>query len=295
MPKAISRTLSFVPFCAPTLVPQAPAGDGWIHEIKHDGYRCQIVIQGTSVRVFTRNGYDWTERYQPVAIAGAMLDCESAIIDGEMIVQDEQGRSDFEALAAAIRRAPARLVFFAFDLLHLDGQDLRKRPLLERRARLRDLIHADARSPIQFSDHVAGGGPAFFAEVEKMGLEGIVSKRADSLYRSGPSRRWLKIKCWTESEFTIVGAEIDRRGIPIAILARDTDEGLAFAGGAVIALKGADRDKLAVQLDRLAVERTALKLSRAGARWIRPELRVRVKHLRGAGALRHASVKALLD
>ena len=133
-----TRPLSFIPFCAPLLVAEPPGGDGWIHEIKHDGYRSQLVVDGRSVCCFTRNGYDWSERYQPMIVAGAMLDCESAIIDGEMIVQGEDGRSDFEALAGAIRRAPRRLVFFAFDLLHLDGNDLRKRPLLERRALLRD-------------------------------------------------------------------------------------------------------------------------------------------------------------
>jgi len=276
-------------------VTKPPASDRWIHEIKYDGYRSQLIIAGQDVCIFTRNGNDWTERYRPVAIAGAMLDCASAIIDGEMIVQGEDGRSDFEALAAAIWRAPRRLVFFAFDLLFLNGEDLRRMPLLERRTLLREVIPVDKRSPIQFSDHVAGGGPEFFAAAERMGLEGIVSKRADSIYRSGPSRRWLKTKCWTESDFLIVGTEIDRRGIPMAILARETDEGLPF-GGAVLALKGGDRDRLARQIDRLAIERSALKLSRRlEARWIRPELRVKVKHPRGAGTLRHASVKGFAD
>jgi len=129
-----------------------------------------------------------------------------------------------------------------------------------------------------------------------MGLEGIVSKRADSVYRSGPSKRWVKTKCWTESDFLIVGAEIDRRGIPMAILARETDDGLAFAGAAVFAMKGSDREKMTAQFDRLEVKRSPLKLwRRSDARWIRPKLWVTVKHLRGAGPLRHASVKAFAD
>ena len=131
-----------------------------------------------------------------------------------------------------------RLVCFAFDLMHLDGEDPRGLLLVERRALLRELLPDDMRSRMQFSDHVAGGGPNFFAAAEEMELEGIVSKRADSHYRSGPSKRWLKTKCWTESDFFIVGAEINRRGIPMAILAHETEVGLALAGGAVFAMNG---------------------------------------------------------
>ena len=153
--------LSFIEPCSPILVAEPPGGERWIHEIKHDGFRTQLIISGREVKAFTRNGYDWSERYRPVIVAGAMLECHSAIIDGEMIVQREDGTSDFEALSAIIRRAPKRLLFYAFDLLHLNGQDLRDLPLLERRELLRELIRTDRQSPIQFSDHVAGDGPQF--------------------------------------------------------------------------------------------------------------------------------------
>lgn len=279
--RTASPPLSFIEPCQPLLVAEPPAGDRWIHEIKHDGYRTMLLVDREQARAFTRNGYDWTERYKPVIVAAALINARTAIIDGEMIVQAEDGRSDFEALAGAIRRAPARLVFFAFDLLHLDGEDLRKFPLIERRALLRELVPADPRSPMQFSEHITGGGPAFFAAVDKMGLEGIVSKRADSLYRSGPSKRWQKIKCWTESEFLVVGAEIDRRGIPVARLARETEQGLASAGAAIIALRDGDRDKLHRAIEKMA------------GRGKSAPLRVLVKHLKGSGALRHATVRSL--
>src|SRR5262245_61321352 len=131
-----------------------------------------------------------------------------------MAVQDEHGITDFHALCSAIHRAPHRILFFAFDLLHLDGQDLRGQPLMERRALLRKLIRPDRRSPVQFSNHVDGSGAAFFKAAAEIGLEGIVSKRMASPYYSGPSRSWLKTKNMVEGEFVLLGIEADESGIP---------------------------------------------------------------------------------
>ena len=203
--------LGFIKPELPTLVPEPPTGEGWIHEIKYDGYRTLIVIDRGQVRAFTRNGNDWTRAYRRVVDACAKLACETALIDGEMVVQDEHGITDFNALRSAIYTAPHRLVLFAFDLLHLDGQDLRGQPLMERRALLRKLIKPDPRSPIQFSDHLEGDGARFFKAAAELGLEGIVSKRAASRYRSGPSRSWLKTKNMVESEFILLGTERDSR------------------------------------------------------------------------------------
>jgi ATP-dependent DNA ligase len=161
------------------------------------------------------------------------LACKSAVIDGEMVVQDEAGLTDFNALRSAIYTAPHRLVLFAFDLLHVDGQDLRGCPLLERRALLRKLIQQDPRSPIQFSDHVEGDGARFFEAAAELGLEGIVSKRAASRYRSVRSRSWLKTKNMVESEFVLVGTDRDADGVPWALLASDRDGRLEFAGPAI--------------------------------------------------------------
>jgi ATP-dependent DNA ligase len=163
-----------------------PTGDGWIHEIKYDGYRTLLVIDRGQVRAFTRNGNDWTRAYKRVVAACTGLACETALIDGEMVVQDERGISDFHALRSAISTAPHRIVFFAFDLLHFNGRDLRGRPLMERRELLRKLIRPDKRSPVQFSHHVEEDGTALFKAAAEIGLEGIVSKRMASRYRSGP-------------------------------------------------------------------------------------------------------------
>lgn len=124
--------LRFVHPMLPTLVSEAPESDDWLHEIKYDGFRTQLILEQSEVRAFTRRGFDWSERYQLILAAARELDCSSAIIDREMIVQDEQGRSDCEAFQAALGYEPEQLVFLAFDLLHLDGEDVRQEPLCSR-------------------------------------------------------------------------------------------------------------------------------------------------------------------
>jgi bifunctional non-homologous end joining protein LigD len=295
MYRSASETLGFIKPELPNLVPEPPTGEGWIHEIKYDGYRTLIVIDRGQVRAFTRNGNDWTRAYRRVVDACGKLACETALIDGEMVVQDEHGITDFYALRSAIYTAPHRLVFFAFDLLHLDGQDLRGQPLMERRALLRKLVKQDPRSPIQFSDHIEGDGARFFKAAAELGLEGIVSKRAASRYRSGPSRSWLKTKNMVESEFILLGTERDSDGVPWALLATDRDGHLAFAGPAILnppqALRAAWRERMAA----LEVTKPPLRGLRQGtAQWLKPELRVLVRHLKAKGVLRHASVKQFI-
>src|SRR5690349_1681922 len=217
MPPSAPAPLGFIRPEIPTRVPEPPSGDGWIHEIKHDGYRTLIVIDQGNVRAFSRHGRDWTGPYRRVVVAAAKLPCKAALLDGELIVQDKNGISDFDALRSAIHKARHRLVLFAFDLLHLDGKDMRRTPLLERRAALRKLIEPDCRSPTQFSDHVDCNGAKFFKAAAELGLEGIVSKRASCLYRPGRSRNWLKIKNMVESEFVLLGTEVDDSGVPWAL------------------------------------------------------------------------------
>ena len=162
------------------------------------------MIDRGKVRAFTRRGHDWSDRYQRVVGAGK-LRCRSAVLDGEVIVQDEKGRSDLEALYRAMADEPHRLIYFAFDLLHLDGADLRSRPLIERRSILAELIGvANPFGAVQLSEQFEGDGAALFQAAESMGLEGIVSKRASSVYRSGRPSLWQKCKCMMEGEFVVV-------------------------------------------------------------------------------------------
>ena len=162
MPLSSLRCPKFIAPQVPILLAEPPEGDGWIHEIKHDGFRTQLRIDRNDVRAFTRGGHDWSDKYRRVIEACGKLNCQSALIDGEIIVQDENGLSDFAALRAAIEGAPHRLVMFAFDLLFLDGEDLRRLPLIERREKLRRLLPKDQRCPLQFSEHWDGSGAALF-------------------------------------------------------------------------------------------------------------------------------------
>jgi bifunctional non-homologous end joining protein LigD len=287
--------LGFIRPEIPMLMPEPPSGEGWIHKIKHDGYRTLIIIDQGRVRAFSRHGRDWTGPYHRVVTEAAKLPCKAALLDGEIIVQDENGISDFEVLRSAIHKAPHRLVFFAFDLLHLDGHDLRRTPLIERRAALRGLIEPDPRSPIQFSDHVDCDGAKFFKAAAELGLEGIVSKRATSLYRGGPSRNWLKTKNMVEGEFLLLGTERDSDGVPWALLASDRDGRLEFAGPAILNPPRALRAAWSERMAELALAKPTLSgLRRKSVQWLRPELRVRVKHLKAKGTLRHATVKHLI-
>jgi DNA ligase D-like protein (predicted ligase) len=279
----------------PTLADEPPAGDDWLHEIKHDGYRSQLHLEPGRSRAFTRNGHDWSHRYRLV------LDCaeklrRSAILDGEMIVQDEQGRSDFHALKSAIARAPERLVFYAFDLLALDGRDLRRVPLLDRRTELVMLVGPhDRASCVQFSDAVMGGGPLFFDQVAPLEMEGIVSKKANSRYASGRTKSWLKVKAFTEGEFVVVGWEPSNRGPAVALLARETSDGLAYAGGAFVTLANDERERFWRTMEQLVSNIPPVALpGQRSALWVRPELRVKAKFLKGEKMLRHATLCALV-
>jgi bifunctional non-homologous end joining protein LigD len=274
-------------------VDQPPEGKHWIHEIKHDGYRCQVLVERGQARVFTRNGFDWTDRYPSFVRAASKLRCKSAIIDGEAIVQNSDGASDFEALSSALRQRPHSIVLYGFDLLHLDGNDLRQQTLIERRSTLRVLLGTDEQNRIQFSDEFSGDGAALFKACAKRGLEGIVSKHTLAPYRSGRSKTWLKTKCFTQSIFVVVGTDRDpKTGALRALLAHKDSAGLSYAGAAFIALAAEERARFFSELERLATSWAAFKSSRMhDVKWCHPKLTVEVKHLAGCKNLRHATVR----
>lgn len=287
------RGSPFIPPCAPTLVDKPPEGEGWAHEIKYDGYRTQIHLAGRDVKGFTKTGVDWSKRYAPVLAAVRALISRDAVLDGEMVVQDDEGRSDFHKLASAIRWKSASLVFYAFDLLTLDGEDIRRQTCEERRSRLRDLI-GDPRPDIaiQFSQDFRGSGAELFAAADNMGLEGIVSKRLASRYRSGDSRDWLKIKAYTTGEYIVIGYERKKGVAPSLLLA---DEGLRYVGRAIPAIGDKMRDDLWQALAFLETDRWASDVGiNKGASPVTPALKVRAKHLRGEEKLRHATVTEIL-
>src|SRR5262245_49233162 len=247
-------SLEFISPQLATAVDHPPPRAGWIHEVKHDGYRTLLIIERRKARAYTRNGFNWTERYPAITKAAAKLDCRSAIIDGEVIVQNECGISDFDALKSAIRWHLQRLILCAFDLLHLSGKDIRDQPLTERRSKLRELFPSE--HPFLFSEDFTGDADAFFQACADHQLEGIVSKLASSKYRSGRSKTWLKTKCFTESSFIIIGtARHRKKKAPLALLARADVQGLAYAGSAFIALSNAERNELSARLQTYKLER----------------------------------------
>ncbi|WP_245446399.1 non-homologous end-joining DNA ligase [Mesorhizobium kowhaii] len=278
--------LDFIEPLLPTLVEKPPEGGEWIHEVKFDGYRSQIVFDAGKVRIFTMNGHDWTSKYRDLAAAAKALDAESAIIDGEIVVLNEAGLSDFAALRKAITQRQHDLYFVAFDLLHLNGHDLRDMPLEDRREILHGLIEPD--SHIQFSEALPGDAKAIFHLVDQAGLEGMVSKRRDSKYRSGRSTAWLKIKAFTESEFELLGVEREN-GKPAFALMAERGTG-RYVGSAFITLNREMRERLWTRVQDHAG--TAPKgMKRPATQWVKPGLIGRVKHLRGEEDLRHASLQ----
>ena len=289
----VTTRLRFIEPQLASSVDQPPEGKHWIHEIKHDGYRCQVLLERGKARVFSRNGHDWTDRYPAIVRAAANLRCKTAILDGEAIVQDRNGASDFDSLRSAMRWRSHEITLYAFDLLHLDGHDLRPRTLLERRAQLERLVLADAESRIQFSEQFDGDGATLFKACAELALEGIVSKHAMSRYQSGRSKTWLKTKCFTQSTFVVVGTDRDpKTGALRALLAHPDSAGLNYAGAAFIALDGAARTEFLAELERLAASWASFKSSRMhGVKWCRPQLTVQVKHLAGSSTLRHATVR----
>jgi ATP-dependent DNA ligase len=184
------RPAAFIEPCIPTLAKAAPTGPAWVHEIKYDGYRLMVWRDGERVRLFTRRGYDWTHRFPRIVNSARKLRATRFLIDGEAVVCGDDGVSDFDKLHSG--EHDASVILYAFDLLAIDGADMRPERLDDRRGKLRLLLaHPEG---IQFSDHHQGDGDVVFRHACQLGLEGIVSKRRDSLYSSGRSKSWLKIK-----------------------------------------------------------------------------------------------------
>lgn len=235
---AAKPSLSFIEPMQPALIDAPPDGSDWVHEVKWDGYRSQVIVQNDAARIFTRRGHDWTQRYAPIAAEAITLPCSTAIIDGEIILADPAGASNFAGLPSVIANDPDQLTFVAFDILHVDGTDLRAQTLVERRERLAKLIGRGG-SRIHFSQTLPGTGPQVLTVIENAGLEGIVSKRADSRYRSGRTRDWLKIKAFEEAEFELLGVKREPGKPPIALLARDGK----YIGNAFVTLPAGLRER----------------------------------------------------
>ncbi len=296
---------AFVPPCLAKAVAVPPSGEGWLHEIKYDGYRVQAQIRDGHVRLLTRNGHDWTEQFGKVADDFRALGLRSAIIDGEAIVQDTTGVADFAALTSELKsRRSARIVVMAFDLLHLDGGDLRNRPLFERKEELHDLL-ARGSSPnlLHYSEHMEGDGAEILASACRMGVEGIVSKCRDKPYRSGRGGDWLKAKCLMADPFVIIGyvnSQAASEAVGSLVLGYYDGAQLVYAGRVGTGFTERVAADLWQRLQPLIMVTPRLagnlaREQRSGVVWVWPKLVARIEYRAWTddGILRHAVFRGL--
>jgi bifunctional non-homologous end joining protein LigD len=299
MPEFVSPQLA-------TLVDKPPAGDDWLHELKFDGYRLLCHLNRGQVRFWTRNQKDWTTKFPGVGKAVKTLSLQSAILDGEIVALDPSGRASFQRLQQSINKnAGSGLIFHIFDLIYIEGFSLTQTPLLERKRVLAELLDdLGAVSVLRYSDHIEGNGMQFFKEACKLGLEGIVSKRASSLYESTRSRNWLKIKCIRRQEFVIAGYTLSDKGIPFSSLILGVyDKGkLIYAGRAGTGFSNAARVELKQKLDRLArATRPFAEIPKdpdlRRAVWAEPKLvgEVAFTEWTDEGVIRHPSFQGLRE
>ena len=281
----------FVPPQLATQIDAPPSGDRWLHELKLDGYRIQVRIEQPQpnaprkVSLFTRNGLDWTHRMPDIAREAARLRVKSALLDGEVVVLDESGKTSFAELQAAFEEGKKKfLTYFAFDLLHLDDHNLRTLPLLRRKEFLDGLIGEIGENNIlRYSQHVRGEGAQMFANACKLGAEGVVSKLAEVPYASGRSKEWLKAKCVHEQEFVVGGYTLPSKGgigIGALLLGYYEHGKLIYAGRSGTGFSQAMRTQLRKKLDALTQKTKPFAEVPAeyakDALWVRPELVVQV-------------------
>ena len=219
-----------------TLVDEAPQGDKWVHEIKFDGYRLLGFVAGDEARLRTRNGNDWTGSFPAIAEALRKLKMDDAVLDMEAVILDEEGKTSFQSLQAALGDGgrPEWIVAYVFDLLHLDGESLVKQPLTERKKKLEALLKkSKPGNPLRYSEHIAVEGAEIHAQACAKGLEGIISKLASAPYVAGRQKSWLKVKCALRQEFIIVGyssAKSGDRPLGALYLGYKKDGALRYAG-----------------------------------------------------------------
>jgi len=296
-------------FSAPqlaTLVDAVPAGNEWMHEIKYDGYRAIVAVAGDKVRLSTRNGLDWTDKFGPLVRAIAALDLPPALIDGEIVAFGSDGNPSFSALQNVLKRGHGSqredtpFHFFAFDLLSLEGKDMKALPQIERKEQLEALLRA-ASPPVLVADHVIGAGETLYRSLCGAGQEGIIAKRIDAPYRAGRTKSWVKVKCTRRQEFVVIGKTASTaRGRPFKSLLLAQHEGRALVYKGKVGT-GFDADlmtELHGAMQPLAADKAPAEVPRTesrGATWLKPRLvaEIAFAEFTAEGRVRHASFLGL--
>jgi bifunctional non-homologous end joining protein LigD len=281
-----------------------PLGAGWVHEIKFDGYRMQLRVQNGQAALRTRTGLDWTDRFAAIARAGA--DLADGLYDGEVCALNAAGSPDFPALQAALSDGDTGdLIFFAFDLLHAGGEDLRPLPLSQRKARLQAVIAALPQANLtrlRYVDHFQTAGQAVLDSACRMDLEGIVSKRLDAPYRSGRSGAWAKSKCRAGHEVVIGGWSGEEGQLRSLLVGLHREGRFVYLGRVGTGFPRATVQRLLPKLEALRADASPFSgpnapREEAGVQWARPDLAAEIQYggWTGAGVLRHASFKGLRE
>jgi bifunctional non-homologous end joining protein LigD len=285
----------FVEPALATKIGKVPSGDRWIHEIKFDGYRAQLHIVNEAHRIFTRRGNDWTKRFRKVAADAYLINTRSAIIDGEVVVPSADGTTDFSVLQNELKGKSDKIVMVAFDLLYWNGQDLRKVPLVERKAALKKLI---AKTPIQYSESFELDGGEMFKHACKTGLEGVVSKVRDSRYQSDRSNDWVKVTCRQRETLPIAGFALDGNKWDGIYIGREKAGQLIYAGKVDHGFTPQSEKDLRARLKPL-IRKTqpyAKKIAHRGI-WVEPSLLAEIEYRAKSaeGKVRHPFFKGVRE
>ena len=289
-----------------TLVDSVPAGNGWMHEIKFDGYRALVAAAAGKVKVYTRSGKDWTDKFAPLAGAIAKLNLPPCLIDGEIIATDAKGNPDFSTLQQVLKRGHGsqaesdRLEFHAFDLLDAEGAELSILGNIERKERLEALL-ANAVPPVFVADHVLGAGEKLYEAMCRAGQEGIISKKIDAPYRSRRTKNWVKVKCTRRQEFVIIGwKKSSAKGRPFAslLLAQKEGSDLIYKGNVGTGFTMDEMEELATKMKRLERKTPPANVARSSARdvtWLTPKLvaEIAFAEFTADGNVRHGSYLGL--
>ncbi|UEM18071.1 non-homologous end-joining DNA ligase (plasmid) [Bradyrhizobium barranii subsp. barranii] len=288
----------FPDFVEPALassIDKVPSGARWIHEIKFDGYRVQARIHAKSVSILTRRGHDWTKRFAKVAHDAWRIKASSAIIDGEIVVPAPDGTTDFSVLQNELKGSSKKIVMVAFDLLYLNGCDLRKLPLHQRKGELRRIV---AGTDLQFSESFEIDGQAMFEHACKVGLEGVVSKVRDSTYPKGRSNAWVKKTCTQRETLTIAGFALDGTRWDGLYVGRRKGDDLVYAGKVDHGFNKASAADLRKRLEPLVRKTQAFKrrIAHKGI-WVEPKLSAEIEYRAKSaeGKVRHPFFKGLRD